>query len=94
MSHRNSQKSQKFSLRFLSAARAEGTFRDFRDFCVTINILTMVLHIGVRFRRKVAANSEKGSTFLSERWHLSWASSSLFSSFLFLMGAGGDSRNT
>jgi len=29
MSHRNSQKSQKFSLRFLSAARAEGTFRDF-----------------------------------------------------------------
>ena len=50
MSHRNSQKSQKFSLRFLSAARAEGTFRDFlrpsgskraelerRDFCVTKN---------------------------------------------------------
>ena len=37
LSHRNSQKSQKFSLRFLSAARAEGTFRDFRDFCVTKN---------------------------------------------------------
>ena len=36
--------------------------------CVTINILTMVLHIGVCFRRKVAANSEKGSTFLVERW--------------------------
>ena len=32
-----SRKSQKFSLRFLSAARAEGTFRDFRDFCVTKN---------------------------------------------------------
>ena len=28
----------------------------------------MVLHIGVCFRRKVAANSEKGSTFLAERW--------------------------
>ena len=36
--------------------------------CVTINILTIGLHIGVCFRRKVAANSEKGSTFLAERW--------------------------
>ena len=39
-------------------------------------LTTGLVHIGVCFRRKVAANSEKGSTFLAERWHLSWVSSS------------------
>ena len=41
-SHRNSQKSLKFSLRFLRAARAEGTFC---DFCVTKKSVRSVISV-------------------------------------------------